>query len=212
MQSINVSSVAHLDEALADIRAVRIQIARGAQFRGFGPASIAASGTLALAVAITQWQWPNLRRDFAVYLTLWVFTALASLALTGTQCFFRTRRRHAALANKMLGRIIGQWLPPLGTGALLTAVVCLFAPQEEWLLPGVWQLIFSLGVFASRRLLPRGIVWVGLWYVACGLACLYAKTPAAALSPWEMGIPFGVGQWLVAAILQRAYRHDSLQI
>jgi hypothetical protein len=211
MQSTNVSSVAHLDEALADIRAVRIQITRGTQFQGYGPASIAASGTLALAVALTQWHWPALRRDFAVYLTVWVFTAVASLALTGTQCFIRTRRLHTALAHKMLRRIAGQWLPPLGTGLLLTIVVSLFAPQEEWLLPGVWQLIFSLGVFASWRLLPRGIVWVAIWYVACGLACLNAKTPGA-LSPWEMGIPFGLGQWLVAAILQQARRHDSRQM
>jgi hypothetical protein len=36
-----------LRRALAEIRAIRTQVARGSQFRGYGPRSIAASGVLA---------------------------------------------------------------------------------------------------------------------------------------------------------------------
>ena len=38
--------------------------------------------------------------------------------------------------------------------------------------PGLWQITFGLGVFASCRFLPRGMLLVGGWYVASGLACL----------------------------------------
>ncbi len=43
---------------------------------------------------------------------------------------------------------------------------------------------------------------VGGWYLATAMACLVLARGAHALSPWAMGAPFGVGQLLVAAILQ----------
>ncbi len=46
-----------LDKALADIIAIRSQIAAGTAFRGYGPAAIAATGGLALVTAILQFLW-----------------------------------------------------------------------------------------------------------------------------------------------------------
>jgi hypothetical protein len=46
-----------LDQALAEIRRIRCQVARDTQFRGYGPASISASGVLALLVAGLQAHW-----------------------------------------------------------------------------------------------------------------------------------------------------------
>jgi predicted benzoate:H+ symporter BenE len=68
------------------------------------------------------------------------------------------------------------------------------------MLPGIWQVIFSLGVFSSCRFLPRPIVTVGGWYLMTGLACI-ALADSRALSPWAMGVPYSVGQALVAGIL-----------
>jgi membrane protein implicated in regulation of membrane protease activity len=46
---------------------------------------------------------------------------------------------------------------------------------------------------------------VGVWYLATGLFCLAEAGGARTLSPWLMGIPFGVGQLMVAAVLQFGY-------
>jgi hypothetical protein len=46
-----------LDRALADILAIRSQIAAGTAFRGYGPAAIAATGGLALITAVAQFLW-----------------------------------------------------------------------------------------------------------------------------------------------------------
>jgi len=43
-----------LTQALAEISEIRASMARGTQFRGYGPASTAVSGTLALIVAAAQ--------------------------------------------------------------------------------------------------------------------------------------------------------------
>jgi len=66
--------------------------------------------------------------------------------------------------------------------------------------------VFSLGIFASCRFLPRQMFIVGIWYLAAGLTCLALSGGVETVSPWLMGIPFGIGQLLVAAVLQFGYR------
>jgi cyanate permease len=77
------------------------------------------------------------------------------------------------------------------------------------MLPGLWQIIFSLGIFAASRTLPRPIVVVGAWYLVCGLCCLAWARGEHAFSPWAMGLPFGLGQLFVAAVLLFCPRREE---
>ena len=52
---------------------------------------------------------------------------------------------------------------------------------------------------ASYRLLPWPTFYVGVFYMFAGALCL--TLGPAALSPWAMGVPFGLGQLFAAAIL-----------
>jgi hypothetical protein len=196
-----------LQQALSEIHSIRNQVARGTEFRGYGPASIALSGVLAMVVAAAQAQWmtKHHKTDLTMWLAVWAGTAAVSVLLTGIETFARARRVHLGFAREMVQSAVEQFLPAMMVGFLLTVVVMRVAPQECWMLPGLWQLIFSLGVFASCRFLPRQMFAVGVWYLAAGLFCLVAASAARTLSPWMMGIPFGVGQLLVAAVLQFGY-------
>jgi hypothetical protein len=196
-----------LQRALSEIHSIRNQVARGTEFRGYGPASIALSGILAIVVAAAQSQWTTKHRktDLAAWLAVWTGTAAVSLLLTGIDTFARARRVHVGFAREMVQSAVEQFLPAVMVGFLLTVVILEVAAQECWMLPGLWELIFSLGVFASCRFLPRQMFAVGVWYLAAGLFCLAAASVTRTLSPWMMGIPFGVGQLLVAAVLQFGY-------
>lgn len=77
------------------------------------------------------------------------------------------------------------------------------------MLPGLWSLLFSLGVFASHRRLPRGAFWVGVYFAACGFASLLWGRGAHAYSPWQMGLSFGGGMLLSAAVLRWNLRHEE---
>jgi hypothetical protein len=195
-----------LTQALAEISEIRAQVARGTQFRGYGPASTAVSGTLALIVATAQAVWmKEAGRDVLPFLAVWVATAAVSVALATFETIVRSRRVHSGFAAEMIQSAVAQFLPAGIVGLLLTGVMLLAAPKELWMLPGLWELIFSLGVFASCRFLPRQMFAVGLWYLGCGLTCLMMASGPRILSPWEMGIPFGVGQLLVAAVLRYGF-------
>jgi hypothetical protein len=198
-----------LQEALSVIHSIRHQVARGTEFRGYGPASIAVSGILAMLVAAMQAHWMT-KPDLTMWLAVWAGTAAVSVLLTGIETFARARRVHVGFAGEMIEAAVAQFLPAVMVGLLLTVVMVRVAARECWMLPGLWELIFSLGVFASCRFLPRLMFGVGVWYLAAGLFCLAAGSAAQSLSPWTMGIPFGVGQLLVAAVLQFGYG-DTLE-
>jgi hypothetical protein len=86
---------------------------------------------------------------------------------------------------------------------MLTLVLVRSAPESLWMLPGLWQVLYSLGIFASCRLLPRATFGVAVFYLIAGLLTLAFARGELAFSPWAMGLPFGAGQLFAAAVLYR---------
>jgi hypothetical protein len=193
-----------LNRALTDISVIREQLARDTEFRGYGPVALAATGILALIVAAAQALWLGQPAAHVhLYVWLWVATAAVSVVVIGTETIQRSRRAHGDLAVPMLQSAVEQFLPAIVAGGLLTVALLQVAPQSLWMLPGLWQIVFSLGVFASCRFLPRPMFLVGVWYLACGLGCLALVPSEQRFSPWVMGVPFGIGQLMVARFLHR---------
>jgi len=193
-----------LERALADITAIRSQLARGTQFRGYGPVTVAATGLLALLAGALQAIFiAKPHAQPMAYLALWTGMAVLSIILTTTEMVARSRREHGGLADEMLYGAVEQYIPAGVAGTLLTVVFYRYAQDSLPLLPGLWQVIFSLGVFASCRSLPRGMFAVGVWYLAAGLTTV-ALSDTAPFSPLVMAIPFGVGQLMMAYVLYSA--------
>jgi fumarate reductase subunit D len=198
-----------LNKALGDISSIRRQMARSTEFRGYGPATLATTGVLAISAAAAQAVWlPDPASHISTYLTIWISTAVLSAALIGTQMYTRTRRIHSGMADEMIRMAVEQFLPCVGAGALITLVLVHYVPAALWMLPGIWQVIFSLGVFSSCRFLPRPMAAAGVWYLFTGLACI-ALADNRALAPWAMGIPYGTGQLLVAGVLISTAKEDT---
>jgi hypothetical protein len=192
-----------IDEALTEISAIRSQIVRTAEFRGYGPLTVAMTGLVAIAAAEVQaWMLPGAGHDVATYLTLWISTAALATGLIGFEMVIRSRTMHSSLAPEMILHAVEQLVPSGVAGALVTLVLIRSAPETVWILPGLWQIIFSLGVFASARFLPRAVFAVAAWYLFAGLVCVSWGATERTLSPWMMGLPYGIGQLLAAAILQ----------
>jgi len=190
-----------LNRALGDISNIRRQMARSTEFHGYGPTTLASTGLLAVAAAGAQAVWvPDPASHVHTYLAVWFATAVVSASVIGVHAMSRARRIHSGMADEMIRMAVEQFLPAAGAGVLVTVVLLHYVPATAWMLPGLWQVIFSLGVFASCRFLPRQVAAAGAWYLLTGLFCL-SLGDARALSPWAMGIPYAAGQLLVAGIL-----------
>lgn len=201
-----------LNKALDDISSIRRQVARTTEFRGYGPATLAATSAFAVLAAVAQGLWiPQPAAHTGQYVGLWYATAFISIALAGFQMYTRSRRIHSGLSDQMIHMAVEQFLPALGAGLLLTFVLLRTVPELAWMLPGLWQVVFSLGIFASCRFLPPPIIIAAVWYLFTGLACV-GLAGSQALSPWAMAIPFGAGQMLIAGILffsAKEWRHED---
>ncbi|MGH9519222.1 MAG: hypothetical protein ACRD2D_06210 [Terriglobales bacterium] len=199
-----------LSNALLDLAAIRGQMARTGEFRGYGPLALAATAVVALGAAALQPRVVALPlRTPNLYAQWWSAVALLAAALIAAEAVVRARRLHAGLADAMLRSAAAQFLPAAVAGLLLTPVLLRARPEAAALLPGLWQILFSLGVFATCRMLPRALLLVAVWYLATGLLTLASAD--AGLAPWMMGVPFAAGQSLAAVLLWKD-KHEPRQV
>lgn len=189
-----------LNEALLQISEIHRHLARSEVFRGYRAATTAFSGIVALCACAIQALFLPATLD--AYLWLWLGAALLSLTVVATEMIIRCRRSQSSIQREMTMIAVEQFVPCLAAGGLLTYVMLHSAWHTVWMLPGLWAVLFALGIFSSRRVLPRGTSIVGAWYLLSGILCIAvsAQRPAAP-SAWEMALCFGVGQFLAAFIL-----------
>ena len=127
-----------LDRALADITAIRSQLARGTEFRGYGPVTVAATGVLALlAAAAAGALSARSGRDAARLSGAVGRHGGARRDASPAPRWSRARAAmHGGLADEMLYAAVEQFIPAGVAGTLLTVVLYRFAPDALWMLPG----------------------------------------------------------------------------
>jgi hypothetical protein len=190
-----------LREALSQIAEIRQQMARSQVFRGYRAATTAFSAVVAVAAAVVQRVWVGDATFEQTCDGLWVWLAAAgvSLAVVGTEMVVRYRGSDQPLQREMTLLAVEQFAPCLAAGALLTYAIVEWAGGSVNLLPGIWCSLFGLGVFASRRVLPKGTFAVGAWYLLAGLLCVATRKESTFST--QMAWAFGGGQLLAAGVL-----------
>jgi hypothetical protein len=192
-----------LDKALADIGDIRARMAAGTTFQGFGPMVIAVTGILAVALCTLQYNVPTVfASSTKSYLIAWLALACVCALLIGIEMVARSRRIHGGLADAMLANAVEQFLPAAVGGIMLTVVIFRFQSELMWMLPGLWQLLLSVGLFASARNLVRSVKLVAGWYFVCSFVVLVLSTNVGSLSPLFMAVPFVIGQLMMALVLK----------
>ena len=126
--------------------------------------------------------------------------AAIGLAIVCAEIGIRMAKSQSLLERQKSRSAIERFAPCIAVGAVLTAAIDQHA-ESAWMLPGLWAVLFSLGMLASASMLPRGVMLVAAYYLIGGTAALLLWDRAMQLSPWSMGVLFGGGQLLSAAVL-----------
>ena len=124
---------------------------------------------------------------------------MLSIIIVGVELYFRARQATDSQIQ-LSWTAVEQFLPSILAGAMITYAVAEYHWTSVPLLPGIWAMLFGMGVFASRRLLPKPTFLIGGFYMLAGLLILTLPRDAA-LSPWTMGLTFGIGQIAAAFML-----------
>jgi hypothetical protein len=203
-----------VDTALERISEIHEHLAKSQMYRGYRAIPGVLSGVLAIVAAGIQ---PLIVRnnDPRVFVLYWMLVAVAAFFIAGGRVMYDYLREEDPHARRRTAVVVGQFSPSLAVGTVLT--LAFLVPEDKSLisiLPGIWALLYGLGLLASRPFLPKMMGWVGLFYIVCGciLVGRAIDLDLGRLSPWEIGIPFGVGQIFGGVVLYwnlERKRHDS---
>ncbi len=195
-----------LQEALSDLKEIRAQLDRASPIREFRSIAVGLSGIITIIGSTIQlimgYSWQGTLTE---YLCVWLAVAFCSLMVAIVEVIVRSHINSKPIPWKMHRKLATQIGPSFLVGAVLTAAI-LFSTRGGWMLPGMWALIYSLGLFACTQHLPRHSVWAAVYFLVGGTICLwhsyFGRGPdMTALSAWYMAILFGGGQFLLGTIL-----------
>lgn len=187
-------------QALDRIEEIHAQIAKGEVFRGYRPVPVAFAGAAGLLAA---WLQPRFvpEGDGARFLAFWLAVALLSAGVNAAVIAAGWARSRSRFARRHTRQVVGQFVPCLLAGAAVSLGLPSADPALVRVLPGLWALLFGLGVFASRPYLARATGWVALWFVVAGTALLaFPPGSLAALGRAHGGV-FGSGLLAAAVVL-----------
>ncbi|HVU33966.1 MAG TPA: hypothetical protein VHE61_11065 [Opitutaceae bacterium] len=185
--------IRHVHDALDQIRSIHRHMVEKQRFKGYSGRARAAAGCLALLGSVWLARFPGAGPNHQ--LLVWGAVAAGAIAINygAVLIWFFANPAEERKAEHL--KPLLENLPALGGGALLTYVLVRDGVFQD--LPGMWMLLFGLANLASRRVLTRGIGWVGTYYVAAGTAFLIAPPS----TPWPMGLVFFAGEWAGGFVL-----------
>jgi hypothetical protein len=186
--------------ALDQIAEIHRQIAKGEVYRGYRSVPMALSGAIGLCAS---WLQPHglAGSDPGGFVVYWTSIAVAAAFVGSSEIIYNYAVKEDASARRATRQVVGQFLPNLAAGALITVAFVQSSATLVPLLPGIWAICFALGTFACRPYLPRATGWIGVFYLAAGTALLSNARGAAPVTGWWVGGTFGAGQLLAAIVL-----------
>jgi hypothetical protein len=197
-----------VNEALGQIAHIHDHLARAEVYRGFHPLAVALSGAVGLAAAALQ-PWLVAADDPAGFVRFWFAVAAVAGAAGVSPALDGYLRREDEFARRKTRRVLGQFFPCVAAGLAVTFALGRAGTEFVPYLPGLWAVLFALGVFAARPYLPHATGWVGLYYLAAGALLLAAGPADYVRAGWAFGGVFAAGQLATAGVLRRNRERDA---
>lgn len=188
------------DRALQDLSFIRRTMEGAASFTDVPGWGLVAVGSSALAAAPIAARQPTDER----WLGVWLAAAVVGLAVGGGTMLRKMRRRvdgpardGGLLLSIPARKFLLSFWPAMLAGALLTlALVDPLTPGiepriAERVLPGLWLLLYGVGVTTAGAFSIRAVPLMGFGFIALGVLALFIP---AADGDLMMAIGFGVLQ------------------
>jgi hypothetical protein len=125
-----------------------------------GLTAIAAAALAAMTQSTTRW------------IFIWLCEAALSVAISVYTMALKARAARLPLWSEPARKILFSFAPPMAVGALLT-LVC-YEHNLIALLPGIWMLLYGVGVVAAGTFSVRIVPVMGIAFMAVGTVALFA--------------------------------------
>jgi hypothetical protein len=106
------------------------------------------------------------------WLFIWLCEACLSVAISVYTMALKARAAQLPLWSEPARKIVFSFAPPMIVGALLTLMF--FERGLFLLLPGVWMLLYGVGVVAAGTFSVRVVPFMGIAFMLVGTVALFA--------------------------------------
>jgi hypothetical protein len=181
--------------AVDDLRFIRQTMERSAAFTAVPGWGMFAVGASALPAA-----WLASHHAFDLrWLELWLCEAVLAVSLAIVAIQSKAARRGLPWTSGPGRKVALGLMPPVVAAALLT--VPLFRAHLGSELPGMWMLLYGIGVIAGGAFSVPVVPVMGVCFMATGAAALFVP----ALGNWAMAAGFGGLHILFGIWIARRY-------
>ncbi|MFT3880848.1 MAG: hypothetical protein QM703_14450 [Gemmatales bacterium] len=198
----------HLTEALHSLSEIHAHLARGEVYQGVKARPVMLSGLIGITAAFVQLR-VIANGDVHGFVWYWLLAAVVCALAGASGAILSYFLEEDELARRRTRIVVGQLLPSLAVGAFLTLALLPVIDRCIGLLPGVWAMLYALGLFSIRPYLPRATGWVGLYFVVAGTLLVSLLPLAVVPSPWSIALVFATGQFGLALVLHRNAQREN---
>jgi hypothetical protein len=196
------------DRALQDLSFIRRTMEGAAAFTDVPGWGLVVSGAVALAAAPLAARQPTPER----WLGTWFAAALIA-ALAGSWMMFRKMRRRVGAEQALMvsvpaRKFLLSFWPSILAGALITFALIdpyepgIAAPLTARVFPGLWLLLYGLGVTTAGAFSIRAVPLMGLGFISLGAVALFVPALDGDLM---MALGFGALQIAFGVRIARRY-------
>jgi hypothetical protein len=196
------------DRALQDLSFIRRTMEGASSFTDVPGWGLVATGVIALAAAFVADRQPSAER----WLAAWLAAAVAAVLAGGFAMLHKMRRRVSADGAQLISVparrfLLGFW-PAVFAGAVLTlalidpATAGIEPRVADGLLPGLWLLLYGVGVTTAGAHSVRPVPMMGLAFIALGIVTLFVPVLDGDLM---MALGFGVLQIGFGIVIARRH-------
>jgi len=182
--------------AVEDLRFIRETMENAASFTAVPGWGGVAMGVTALATACVA-PHPS---SAGAWLITWLAAALAAFALGALSIYWKARRVGTPVLTRPGRKFLLSLFPPLFAGAVISAA--LYAAGQGHLLPGIWLLLYGVGVMSAGTFSVRVVPVMGLCFMLAGVVAMLCP---AAWGNAVMASGFGGLHILFGTIIARRY-------
>lgn len=193
-------------DAIDRLDVIHDHLSRAEEYRGFRAAGVALTGVIGFMAAAVQ---PFIADGAESFVAYWIAVAVLGAAVSAGPSLYAYHAVEDEFDRRRARRLLEQFLPCVLVGAVVTAAFAKSGPEMMPCLPGVWGLVFGLGLISARPFLPSGVGQVGWFYLLAGSFVLVQGLSHREPSGWAVGGMFGVGHLAVAALLARGHKEIS---
>jgi hypothetical protein len=201
--------MSRLTEALSCLSEIHTHLAKAEVYRGLKAKPVVLSGLAGLVAAMWQLRLVS-PSDPVGFVWYWIAAAGLCGLIGCSGSLISYFLEDDDLARRRARIVAGQFVPCVVGGLFFTVALRSQLEHCIGLMPGLWAVLYGLGLFSARPYLPRATGWVALYFLTAGVLLISFLPVTVMPTAWSVGGVFCVGQIGLAWVLHRNERREVI--